>query len=316
MRRVVRSVVAVAAVLAMMSCAGCGSKKESQDADVPENVSEATVSVVIPHPEPYTASDILSVQCMRERGFNMPTNLSYTSSAATTSYADVGGVFTSLDQATATGYPQITVKTNSTNTINGYQASLSKSEQERFEQEYNGSIDDTDAQKEISTACSVQALRWVYGSWKNYANLADIGNEWSSKRSESTLQQKEVQDAIDTYTQCMAKAGYKVDGLRAYKIAGKEFGRYRSIGSKPNAKEQALATQDFRCQDEAGIIPAVRKAMNHVSGRWMVENEARILELNDVLQETMERANSVINGDKDYATVKAETNGTFRVTGK
>ena len=132
MRRVVRSVVAVAAVLAMMSCAGCGSKKESQDADVPENVSEATVSVVILHPEPYTASDILSVQCMRERGFNMPTNLSYTSSAATTSYADVGGVFTSLDQATATGYPQVTVKTNSTNTINGYQASLSKSEQERF----------------------------------------------------------------------------------------------------------------------------------------------------------------------------------------
>ena len=247
---------------------------------------------------------MIAVQCMRARGYDMPVSLA-ASSANVGGYADVSAIFQSEEEAVVTGYPFATVDYGQgIDEFDAYAKTLSETERDRFNKDLGG--DGGDLQDNPS-ACFLQAYEAVYGSFEQYAQLAGTFNEYSAKKTKSTLEDKDVGKAIsERYMPCMASAGYEVNGLRAEDIAATEFGVYRTWNDPPGEGERALAAQDFECQRQAGLTDALDAALERTAGRWMVENEAVLLERHERLQEAMERAKGVISGNDTYETLRAE----------
>lgn len=93
-----------AAVIVLLG--GCGSG-EDQSAEVPLPVRTAVTDLIGNPTELYQANDVLTAQCARARGFDVPKTLAV--STGPKGYADVGGVFRSQEEAVSVGYPTVTV---------------------------------------------------------------------------------------------------------------------------------------------------------------------------------------------------------------
>ena len=95
----------------------------------------------------------------------------------------------------------------------------------------------------------------------------------------------------------MVGQGYEVEGLGAELLAEQEFGQYRQYGQAPDTPERNLAVADYRCQVDSGLADAIRREAARSIGSWLLENEARILELQELVKQSVENAQAVIRGE-------------------
>lgn len=278
---------------------GCG-YNDDQAAVVPLTLQTAVSDLIGNPTELYQANKVLTVQCARTRGFDMPSALVANTSAK--GYADVGGIFRSQAEAVAVGYPTVTIDyAKGVDVLDAYRDTLSESESDRFAEEVSGILD---GDPNENTACWFESTRWLYGSWNNYTDWSRVSDEYGRNKSDTTLNDPDVVAAIrDEYMPCMAEYGYKVRGLRAYEIAQKEFGAYRMYNEPPDEREKTLARHDFDCQERAGLMDKLDVAMQRTAGKWMLENEAMLLERHELLEQAMGRAKQVIDGSVTYQTI-------------
>ena len=297
MMRYVQSALMIVAMIVVLG--GCEAKKD-QSAVVPLTLQTAVSDLISNPTELSQAKEMLTVQCARALGFDMPSALAVSTSSK--GYADVGGIFRSQAEAMAVGYPTVTVDyAKGVDTLDAYRDTLSESESDRFAEEVSGTLGGDPSK---NTACWNQATRWLYGSWDNYTMLSNTFNEYGRSKSDTTLNDPDVVAAIrDEYMPCMAEYGYNVRGLRAYEIAQKEFGAYRMYNEPPDEREKTLARHDFDCQERAGLMDKLDAAMQRTAGKWMLENEAMLLERHELLEQAMGRAKQVIDGSVTYQTI-------------
>ena len=293
-------VVVFTAISAILLC-GCG-YDDDQTAAVPQTLNNAVADLLGRPTELSQAKEMLTIQCARERGFNMPQTLTVNTGAE--GYADVRGVFRSRSEAESVGYPSVTVNYDGgSDVLNAYQDTLNSEESERFDNEVQGVLDNP----ETNSDCWFQATRWIYGSWSNYTDWSHVSDEYGRSKSDTTLNDPDVVAAIrDEYMPCMAEYGYNVRGLRAYEIAQKEFGAYRMYNEPPDEREKTLARHDFDCQERAGLMDKLDAAMQRTAGKWMLENEAMLLERHELLEQAMGRAKQVIDGSVTYQTISQQ----------
>jgi len=92
-------------------------------------------------------------------------------------------------------------------------------------------------------------------------------------------------------------------------VALDTFGKYRKRGQGPSSAEQAMALDDYTCQEKADLLTTVQDAFKQTAGQWMVENEAMLLERYEDLQTALKKANQVINGEYNYQDYLNENKG-------
>ncbi|MCI1979615.1 MAG: hypothetical protein LKJ44_07940 [Bifidobacteriaceae bacterium] len=283
---------AVAAFLLCSVSAGCG-----EQAEVPTNVASAAASILNLPPELTQALVLFTVQCAQDKGYEIRTSLEVHSSSAT--YFDVGGIFSSQQQALSTGYPESTVDYDKgADAIDEFERSLGADEDEKFKNEVVGNLDLAVGQ---DTSCATVATTWLYGSEKNYSALVDAFNDYSSQKTSSALQDSGVSEAIsEKYVPCMVAAGYEVKGLTAGTLAAEKIGVYRKWNEPPGDAEKALALQDYLCQEKSHIGSLVKEAQEKIANEWMLANEALLLERQELLRAAMGRAQKIISGSFTY----------------
>lgn len=276
--------------------AGCG------QVEVPDNVAQASIDLVNFPLEPLQANQILVEECARSKGYDVSISLSVTQTSD--QYIDAGGILESQKAAESSGYAEtIDYQKGGYNTLSAFEKTLSDSELDRFSEEVNGEMADNSTNPD---ACETQAVNWLYGSEKKYADLINTANEYFSKTSGSALGTSTVLAAIsDKYVPCMAKAGYEVTGLKAAEYAQAKFGQYRLWNEPPSEEEKVLALQDYECQEKADIKALITAAFRKNAGQWMAENEATLLERHEQLTEAKNRANKVISGEITYEDLRA-----------
>lgn len=271
--------------------AAVGACGQSKAADVPDAVVTATADLVAIDPAIMQAQSILSAQCARTHGFEVPVD--YSAIPATQGYADVGGIFRSQEEAETIGYAQQTVNfERDADAEEQFLATLTDAEKDRYDREVGG-FDDT--------SCDAQAYAILFGSNDRAGMVLNTFNDLVREQSASALDDSEVQSAImDEYVPCMAEGGYQVNGLRAGDLAGERFGKYRTRNEKPNDDERAMARYDYGCQQKARLMDRIDTAMERNAGTWMVSNEAMLLDRHETLRKAMDVANQVIAGTCTY----------------
>lgn len=105
----------------------------------------------------------------------------------------------------------------------------------------------------------------------------------------------------------MKENGYDIAKIGQMRdVAAEEFGAYRASSEGPSQAEQDMAVTDYTCQDKAHLLSAVQGAFKRSAGKWMVENEALLLERHEQLQEALKKSNAIIAGDYSYETYLSE----------
>ncbi|TPF85461.1 hypothetical protein BW13_10650 [Bifidobacterium sp. UTCIF-37] len=61
-----------------------------------------------------------------------------------------------------------------------------------------------------------------------------------------------------------------------------------------------MARQDYMCQREAELIEHIDIAMERNAGKWMMANEAKLLERYEILGDALRKANQVISGQYSF----------------
>lgn len=290
------------AFVAVTMVAGTGGCGNSQEAEVSDSVVKATSDLVAIDPEIMQAYGILRQQCARSRGFDVPAD--YSTVPMLQGYADVGGVFRSEQEAVSLGYSMQTMdKGEGDSSEEDFENSLGAEDRKRYEREVIGDLSD---RKSFLGSCSAQAYAALFGSYEKSNEVLNTFNEMANEQTRSSLDDDEVRKAItDVYAPCMTQAGYPLKGLKAGELAGRRFGRYRAWNEPPNAEEQAMARQDYACQNKAGIMERIDAAMERNAGAWMASNEATLLARHETLEEALDKANQVINGQADFASLTA-----------
>lgn len=282
-----RALVSCVILLTLLGIGACG---HSNAVDVPDAVTSATVELASVDLEIMQAQSILQGQCAQSKGFDVP--IDYSIVPVTQSYADIGGVFRSKEEAETVGYSAQTADLGGHSAaLNAYEEALDTAEQERYEREVSSG----------DASCSTQAYAILFGSMKETEAIFNTFSDLVREQSSSALEDSDVQAAIkDEYMPCMKKAGYNVRGLRGGELAGKKFGRYRKWNEPPNDEEKAMAVQDYQCQADANLMQRINNALERSAGTWMVANEAMLLERHEKLQQAREIANEVIAGKRSY----------------
>lgn len=283
--------------------AGCSA---GDSADVPDNVTSAATELMALPAELFQASDMIAAQCMRAKGYDIPTSLASYGIGYARGYADIPAIFLSEEDARRSGYPSATVDHDKgVDFFDAYAKKLDASQQKRFGKDLNG-----EAMVMGPDACFYQAFETVFGSFDRYVELASTFNEYSAGKARSTLRETPVQQAILAgYVPCMVKAGYAVKGLNASDVAAQRFGAYRLWNERPNDSEQAMAVQDFTCQRQANLHTVVKDALERTAGQWMLNNEALLLERHEKLNEAKDQARAVISGAVSYHAADDPRNG-------
>ncbi|WP_140445736.1 MULTISPECIES: hypothetical protein [unclassified Bifidobacterium] len=278
----------------MMVLSGCSS---SQTVDVSDPVIKATSELMSIDPEILQAQNILQQQCARGLGFDVP--IDYSAIPSIQGYADVGGIFRSEQEATSVGYGIKTISMDSrVSTVDSYLDSLTHAEQLRYEKEVNGDISDS---KEFLHSCAARSYAILFGSYQRSNEVLNTFNELIQNQSKSALEDSDVQTAIsEKYVPCMADAGYNVRGLRAGDLARQRFGTYRDWNDSLSDEERDMARQDYMCQREAELIEHIDIAMERNAGKWMMANEAKLLERYEILGDALRKANQVISGQYSF----------------
>ncbi len=246
------------------------------------------------------AVDLVAAQCMRARGYDIEQESSYVVNPANNVYGEIGGVFSSKEEAVAGGYYSTVDYSKGYNVIDMYGNTLKGVAHKKFELDYNGNDKLMDDDKDRDLACDPLAIRIVYGSHKSYGAIADTVQDFYKSGSGSALDDEEVRSAINEYSSCMNRAGYSVKGLHAGKFAKKRFGVYRKLGDQPNAKERALVSADFDCQESVNLRSVIKKVFSRIAAKWMVENESELLARHDALSAARQKAKQIIEGTFTY----------------
>jgi hypothetical protein len=176
--------------------AGCG------QVEVPDNVAQASIDLVDFPSEPLQANQILVEECARSKGYDVSISLSVTQTSD--QYIDAGGILESQKAAETNGYGStIDQDKGGFNALSAFEKTLSNDALEQYEKEVTGITDDNSTNPD---ACETQAVNWLYGSEKKYAELVNTTNEYLGKTSGSALGTSTVLAAIsDKYVPCMAK---------------------------------------------------------------------------------------------------------------
>ena len=150
----------------------------------------------------------------------------------------------------------------------------------------------------------------TFGTYKNSNIILNTYNDYAVEVNKHTIDVKEVQDAITKYTDCLNNLGYEIDtDTQMDSVALDTFGKYRKRGQGPSSAEQAMALDDYTCQEKADLLTTVQDAFKQTAGQWMVENEAMLLERYEDLQTALKKANQVINGEYNYQDYLNENKG-------
>lgn len=275
--------------------AGCGSSVTAKPTTV-----TSTVDLMGDDYGLVRALDLAAAQCMRARGYAIPKETSYVAIPGNNVYADIGGVFTSKEEAVAGGYHATVNYNKGSNVIDMYGNTLKDAASKKFERDYNGDKDLMGDDKDRDLACGPVAIRMVYGSFKKYISVGNTVNDFYKSKSGSALDDGEVRSAINAYSSCMNSAGYPIKGLYAGRFAKERFGVYRKPGDPPNADERALVSADFDCQESAKLRPIIKKAFARIAAKWMVEHEPELLARHDALNSARQKAKQIVEGTLTY----------------
>lgn len=298
-QRIRRSLVSFTALLLCLPLlAGCG------QVEVPAALKTATLDLLEHPSELGQAEEIFQVECARSKGYDVP--LTFSTSGGAAVFVDIGGIFDSKEQALS-GYGSATVNEENSgiDAITEFEMSLAPNEEATFEEEVTGNLDGTPD----TTACATLGTNWIYGSEEIYSKIVNTPNDYMRSVSSTIGDDSDLLRAVtDDYSPCMVKAGYELTGLSGYRYAQEKFGRYRRWDAPPSAEEQAMAVQDYECQQKAKVKELAEVAFERVGGQWMVSNEAMLLERHEQLNAAKERAQQIISGDftyEDYLAQKA-----------
>lgn len=288
----------VVVLMVVFGVSGCGS--ESQAVEVPDTVFEAVDDLISTPDEVLQAENVLEAQCLQSHGLDAPIDLTVTETPK--QVADVGGVFRSKSEAVTAGYTS-TYRDNDDDPWSLFEKSLSGKDKKEYEKltDFTG--------KNAKTSCFAEADRVLFGSREAAVKILNTFNEYGTHASSSTLNDSDVQKALtDKYFPCMKKAGYEINKIGQMSgIASEQLGQYRHSGEGPSAKEQEMATIDYECQVKADLLNVFQTALKRTAGKWMVENEAMLLERHEKLEDALKKSNQVLKGEytyKDYLATK------------
>ncbi|WP_217181064.1 hypothetical protein [Streptomyces sp. AC495_CC817] len=294
------------ASIAMVGAVGVFTGCAAQQVEVPADVRAALASVSVLPADLYMAHGIVVNRCLNEAGFDIPFDASASLTNATRHVAvGVVGVFPSEQSARANGY-NTTFENEGATSLEDYQSSLSAGEQAKFDEALWGPEDapretlvvDNGMEFGKSTVgCAAEGDDAVYGSVRGAMMLElftnDVSAQTQTYRGDFDATLKAL---MPEYESCMSEAGYDVEGLTAPQVAEAAFGRYRETGAGPSAEEQKMAVADFQCQDSVQLSEKLNDLFVERASAWLVENEDRILELSEHLDESLDRAQGIING--------------------
>ncbi|MCI1935417.1 MAG: hypothetical protein LKJ44_03270 [Bifidobacteriaceae bacterium] len=281
----------VAVLTVLLGVSGCGG--ESQAVEVPDSVFEAVDDLLSTPDEVDQAERVLEAQCLQSHGLDAPIDLTVAVTAK--QVADVGGVFRSKSEAMRAGYPS-TYRDDNDDPWSLFEKSLSGKDKKEYEKltDFTG--------KNAKTSCIAEAYGVLFGSREVAWKILNTFNEYGAHTSSSTLNDSNVQKALtDKYFPCMKKAGYDIRKIgQMSSIASEQLGQYRQLGEGPNAKEQEMALTDYECQAQANLLEVFQNAMKKTGGKWMVENEAMLLERQEKLAAALKKSIQVLKGEYTY----------------
>ena len=291
--------ISVAAALAV----GLGACTSRETVPVPEQLQANLVDLVTLPPELELAHRVVARTCMSKAGFDLPFDSSPPRDFGGTLIA-VEGLISSEDSARTIGYR--TTQTDQLSPIDQYEEDLPASEAAEYRLAYFGGDDPETEMLTLGNGtivgrstegCLAEADIAVYGSVKNILKAQNFINE---VQGQSVNYASETTSALGPllaeYKTCMADQGYEVNGLNAAKLAGETFGVYRSASQAPSIDEQNMAVSDFQCQAQSGIAKKLDEIFIEKSSVWIVQNEGLIIGTREIVDESKDRAQAIING--------------------
>lgn len=252
------------------------------------------------------AHSIAFADCMRKAGFDLPLDLSVGEDQAMTNLVGLG-LFPDEETARASGYPtSLNGQTDQeSNPAANYQASLSPDQAALYTRAAEGTPGEVVTYtlpgssigvSRPKSGCVAEADTRVFGSVKASMELQNFPNEVAYVVQTSfSFNDTSFSDLMDTYSQCMAGAGYVVEGIGGTReLAMTQFGASRAEGEPLSAEEQSLAVSDYRCQTESTLATRLNDLFFESSRAWAIDNEARILQFYDDQRSALERSKAII----------------------
>lgn len=232
----------------------CGSPPTA----IPDELFNATDTLISISPEIMRAETELNMQCLRYQGLDAPENLPFVDFPQ--EVADIGGVYRSQEEALRTGYTTTLKGEDPNNPLTLFLSQLTDREKELYD---SFSIPDSEVMgTEEDTTCPAQATRILFGSFEAGNTIMNTYNDYAAHQTKNTVEIKEVQDSLSKYMECLGDLGYKVTPrLEMKNIAEEDFGHYRSAGEGPNQDEQAMVLDDYTCQEKADLLTTVQNAL-------------------------------------------------------
>ena len=299
-RNLAAAVGGMTVITALASCA-------APQVEVPPDVRAAIASLSVLPSDLYIAHGIVTTDCLNDAGFDVPFDAS-ASLTNVTRHVAVGivGVFPSEQSAHDYGY-NTTFAEDAYTSMDSYQAALPEPDRVAFDEAMWGpegspaetvTLDNGMEFGKSTVGCAAEADKAVYGSVRGAMELElftnDVSTQTSNHRGDFDAA---LQTLMPPYEECMAEAGYRVQGLNAPEVAESTFGRYRPSGAAPSQEEQQMAVADYRCQETVGLATALNTVFVEKASVWLTENEDRILQLRESLQGALDRAQEVINDE-------------------
>lgn len=288
-----RKIAVVPLSYALLILAACGNAPESSEA-VPDSLFTAVESLLSPPGEVMQARRIIEAECLRAHGLNAP--ISYEVSVYPRQVADVGGVFRSKEDALTKGYPSTTSVDSSQDELSTFEQSLSTSQKKKYERltDFTGKYKDS--------SCVAESDRVIFGSSEKTAEVLNTYNDYGTNKTKSTLEDQDVQNALTKkYFPCLAASGFDVKKIgQMGEIAQSKLGHYRKATEAPGEAERNIALTDYKCQQKAALLHVFQTALKRTAGKWMVENEALLLDRYERLQDAVKKSNKVIKGELTY----------------
>ena len=286
----------------MFLLSGCTS---SPEVDVPPDLEAAVASLSSLPPDLAIAHSIATRDCLIGAGYNIPFDATALSNDGSGSaVVGIAGVFASQEAARDYGYNSTFVESGS-DPISDFEATLGDTDAAQFERALFGDSSDMEeltlpggmVASRSRTGCYAEADIAVYGSVLGALQVTQFVNEVTLLASDySSDLESTLRDLLPDYERCMADAGYEVQGLKAEAKAQELFGQYRQHGSPPSAEEQQLAVTDYGCQSQVGLATQLKSIFTVKASVWLVEDEQRILALQESLNAALKRSQAIVNG--------------------
>jgi len=288
---------ATSSLLAAALLCGC----TASEPEPPQELVSALGSLSALPGDIAAARTILREECLRDAGYPVPSSAVSTMTSRA-QYGSIVGIWSSEEQARSSGY-STTYLPDVQHPLDEFAASLSDAEADDFykvlrgdgtsEAEYTTSNGATFSRS--ATGCEAESDEVIFGNLDKAMEAELFVNEVNAAMS-GKVDSIAVENEVATYERCMAERGYEVEGLHAEALAATQFGQYREYGEAPSLEERNLAVTDHRCQAESGLAEAVQRASARAIGGWLIEHESQILELRELIDDSVQKAQGIIHG--------------------